>query len=902
MNTQKTKKIALKFDCKPVMSGRHFFLTQGIPFGDREIANGAACRIVDEDGNAYPTQGTTLATWAKDLSFVKWLLVDAELPASVSRKDELFLEYGPDVQNVLPEYPLSYDFYDGRFAGPKTVYNELFEIGFVDAAEAQNGEFIRTFRVRSEDGWADLTAGKAFPILSIRDANGAEYNSVENALPPKITIEDRGPIRGSICIRGAHADAHGKIVLPYILRLHFYCSGDRIRLFHTFIFNQNPDRFKIAEIKMRFPWNVGEIVETAVAGECDAGEGAGTFHTFPGPASYLQIDDQRFQIESEDAPAVSGNRSDGCVFVEGKACAVAVVLRDSWREYPKGVTVRKTGEMDIELWPSRSGKILDLEVPWKEEFIHCSRCAKTEEELLAQMSERPTAPVNFKGFFGTSDAPYSAKEGDLQSIREARAFAENRLGGRRFVVGDVHAVGKAVGLAKSHELWIAFGSNSSSEPNPFSAADAADLARTVQIPPLALPGPKYIEGTKVLRLVHGYEPEKFPELEKSLELLFDSIFDGPVENDRLYGMIDYGDLLNAHGRAHGFTYRVFKDFPGKRITDLIGWFNNECFDHLYNQWINYLRTGKRKCWRLAEAYAEHLEDVDIIHFDPIHPENVGLIHYHNILHWSGSPNPSHTQIQGWLIHYFLTGNRRAFEVAREAADHFVETQEPAGVVSNRSIAMRREFVGPMSTLWFFYHASWEQKYVDCVSRSMSSHLSTQFDNGFFPGDIFTAGALGEKLTTSDETTASSAGYHEMCMFYDMYLESKDPKIRDLVLRAANTLVAKFKAFEPDELAELRGDTFYIRERPFPLLLAFAHQLEPDEKYIEPLREFIDELPKMAEAWAQFDKHVPIMSAAHVLHEAAIAMAAVDAHDNLPDRNNDLAEKSPRSQERGYKVS
>ena len=51
-------------------------ITQGVPFADGVLPRHAPVRVVDCDGQILPTQSTCLATWDKDLRYVKWLLVD----------------------------------------------------------------------------------------------------------------------------------------------------------------------------------------------------------------------------------------------------------------------------------------------------------------------------------------------------------------------------------------------------------------------------------------------------------------------------------------------------------------------------------------------------------------------------------------------------------------------------------------------------------------------------------------------------------------------------------------------------------------------------------------------------------------------------------------------------------
>ena len=859
------RRIPLLLDCAPASKGCSFNLTQGLPFADGELERGAPVRVVDADGTAYPTQGQTLATWRPDGRHVKWLLIDAQLPGRLLMDSQnIFLEYGPGVETVPPDDPVRIEYFDEDMGRPATMRNEHLCLRFRDMIQDPNPNFLTAVEVNGEKGWQDLLSGRSGPVLYAIDGNGHGCDSLSGAPAPHIEVEERGPIRSSICVRGIHADKDGRQLLPYILRFHLFCGSGRLRVFHTFVFDQNPDRFKLAAIGLRIPLNLGEQLKMAFGGESAPCRAESWRH-----ATWLQEDDRNYRVEIEGQPFTSGSTTRGWAKLSGSRGSAVVVLRDAWQEHPKGIALDQDGTMDLQLLPSGVGRLLDLEVPWKEGFIHCSaEPARTEEELLNAMAKRPTAGVNLKGYYGSSAMPEGSAEGDMQSVRDAKAFAEKHLQGHRYVVGDVGFTGRATGLAKTHEFWLDV------RPEAVDDRAAEQWAAFVQTPPIAPPEPEYTCGTGVLRIMHPRDVERFGEVEKGLEAMFDNLLDGPVAVDRLYGMIDYGDLLNAHGRAHGYTYRVFKDDPNVKITDLIGWFNNECFDNNYTQWSNFLRTGERKYWRLAEAYSEHLEDVDTIHVDPLHPGSVGLTHYHNILHWSANPSPSHTQIQGWLTHYFVTGNRRALEVAREAAENALRCQEPAGMVSNRHGVLRREYTAPMGNLCLFYQTTWEEKFGDCARRSLDVFLEAQLESGHWTRDIFTGGERGDEITITEDMEELRGWLLEPHVLYDVYKLTGDARIKRAVLAAGDALVEEHRVFEPTDRARLIGDTYMISSKPALMWLAFASELSNDPKYLPPIREFLTELPAMAKAWAAFDKWVPLQMVGFMPRYAAVAMAAM----------------------------
>jgi exo-rhamnogalacturonan lyase-like protein len=857
---QQEYKIPLMLDCVPVSRRKYFYLTQGIPFAEGILRQGQPVTIVDDQGRRYPTQYQTMATWKSDLQHVKWLLIDAQLPACISDSGSLYLDYKPNIKQVLPEGPININRYDERFPELQVIYNDCLRLEFSE----NSANSITALSIKKDGKWRNVLGQGKSPVLYMQDQHKHSFDSVSAAPTSTIDIEEEGPVRSSVCIRGMHADDEGHLFCPYILRIHMYAGSTALRIFHTFIFDQNPDQIKLSSIGMRFNFDLGAKISMI------AGEDGQTHHVKDQQyLGWLQKDDTHYEITTDSKCISSGEKSRNWFSLAGDSGHATVFLRDGWQEYPKGVILKKDGLMDIQLWPANADKLLDLEVPWKKEFINCSaENIRTEQELLAAMKENPEKGVNFKGFYGSVKMPKGAVEGNMQSVKEAKEFAEKYCKEKRFVIGDVSCSGKATGLSKTHEIWLNLCSTVQSDTSN------NELTAMIQAPAIAPPLPEYTFATGIAGVMHPENQSKFPLVENAIELMFDNIFDTPVAEQRLYGMVNYGDLLNCHGRTHGYTYRIFKEDPKYKITDLIGWFNNECFDNCYTQWLLFLRSGKRKYWRLAEAYAEHIEDVDTVHASPLHLNEVGLTHYHNIMHWNAGCSRSHTQIHGWLIHYFLTGNKRALEVAREAADNFVSYQESAGMVSNRYSKLRREFTGPMGTLWLFYEATWEEKYGDCAKRSLDILLKSHTLSGMLEEDIFTGGKRGDEFINSKEKSEPRGWFQEADVLFNIYRLTKDNRIKESVLKIADAIIEAYHDFKPDNLAELLGDTYMIYEKVPPMWLAFAFQLTKKKEYLEPLKELLVEFPEMAKAWAMFDKWTPIQIAGYMPRFMATAMQAV----------------------------
>ena len=179
----------------------------------------------------------------------------------------------------------------------------------------------------------------------------------------------------------------------------------------------------------------------------------------------------------------------------------------------------------------------------------------------------------------------------------------------------------------------------------------------------------------------------FPEYEKRVADSFSGYLESH-ETSREYGMLNHGD----------WTFDSYKD-----------WGNNE-YDTAYVFFIQWARSGDMRFFEEACRAAVHHRDVDtchaaeealrtggvyrhrIGHTGDHHPGGYGLMEraiatgefpatdlwvdsvtpreLRAMLTWGGEFTISHTWIDGFILHYFLTGDPRSLETARMVADRY----------------------------------------------------------------------------------------------------------------------------------------------------------------------------------------------------------------------------------------
>lgn len=821
-------------------------VTQGVPFPDGELPAGTAVCVVDSTGTALPTQTRCLASWDPDRKYVKWLLVDFQITLKAGERKTLSLKYGADVTPALHQTPITIEHSDRTLTLDTGALSLSLHEGKADffGALTVSGNASGDRTESKKAGQAPLREFPG-PFLYMKSVNGSRYDSRCGLPAPSIEIEEDGPVRASLCIRGYHADADGRRFCPYIIRLHAYAGSSDIRIFHTWIFDQEPDLVKISEIGIRLPFDMGPNRRAAFGGD-------GRTHRVEAfnDAGIYQISDCEYKFLADGRQLGTGRRAAGWCSCGGNSNArsggLAVALRDCWQEYPKGFRITPDG-LDILLWPENADP-LDYANPYKEEPISFSGIKRLDErELLARLEERPAAPLNLKSI-GLGHIDYGMTDAEAGEL--VRRFLAKHAAERTYCFCDT-GTDKAYGSAKTHELWLRFSDAAVSD------ADAQSLALAANEPVLALPDPAYVCGTGAARLAapkQNGESARFADIEKALETLFDALALEPRDVCGIYGAINFGELINGHTKANQIVYRNYRENPSgwNDIVATLGTFNNEAQDLIYQLWIYYLRTGERKYFKFAEAKSEHTADVDFIHAHPTDPDKTGLMHYHNVLNWSGGVSPSHSLISGFMLHYYLTGNRRVLEVALSTADNFVRNQTPSGVVSGEGLS--REITGPLMGLLEAYQVTWEKKYRDVISATLSMLRQTLTPHGAIPVGLYTGqGEAGREVWAEGLNNRTDyPGGMVFHMLYDSYRLFQDNWIKDWIITLADSWLYDVRCDDyipasrlnpekgkPSESIRVNkiSDDWYWRSfldysnNYFDPVVAFAYTLTRDQKYL-----------------------------------------------------------------------
>jgi hypothetical protein len=268
----------------------------------------------------------------------------------------------------------------------------------------------------------------------------------------------------------------------------------------------------------------------------------------------------------------------------------------------------------------------------------------------------------------------------------------------------VHAL--KIGMAKTREFVVRY---LDGEPD---AEQLGDFFLATQTPLLAVADPQYVCSTAAAGNLCPADPEKYFGYDGWLDEALSAHL-ARRDQQREYGLLNYGDWY------------------GERS---VNWGNLE-YDLAHGLFKQYLRTGDRRFFDRASQAARHHIDVDVVHATNPYLKNpwgdppaVGEIWLHCLNHTGGyyegtslpvsetyhmghSTNFGHVWLSGDLDYYYLTGDRRAREVALQMADAMLRHLPTRYGTHIRSLGW------PMIMMLHAYEATGNQKYLDGATEN-----------------------------------------------------------------------------------------------------------------------------------------------------------------------------------------
>ncbi|PLB52492.1 hypothetical protein P170DRAFT_444466 [Aspergillus steynii IBT 23096] len=684
--------------------------TFGVPWPRGKYWSGeTSFSINDESGNSTPLQSWTNAYWPD--GSIKWT------GHAISSGEHI----------------------SGRLSIKATIREG--HSSFPSGIQIQHDKSTKIINVATGKAKGNAVGSNGRLILlsqSDQSIDSEFHSSVED-----VTIEQEGPIRAVIAIRGTHRLIESQELstsrswLPFILRFYFYLNSAEIRVAHTIIYDGDPHKTFIRGIGIRLDAPLGNElpynrhvrfagVENGIFSE--SVQGTTGLWKDPGQqirsaqingqalppkqtwdnqvGEYMkwvpcwneytlaQLSPDGYTMKKRTAPGHSwvnipgGTRAGGLAYLGGaNHGGLAIGMRHFWERYPTSLDIRNantpTGELTLWLY----------------------------SPLAEKMDLRPHHD-------GLQQETY---EHQLDALRVTYEDWEK-------------GTGTPYGIARTNELSIfAFDQTPSSD----------QLSHTVKLmrePPVLVPDRGYILSTKALgtywspvNTVLTPTPSE-AAIMHNLDFLF-NFYKTQISERRWYGFWDHGDIMHTYDAdRHAWRY----DIGG------YAWDNSELSPDLFF-WLYFLQTGREDVYRLAEALTRHTSEVDAYHLGPWK----GLGTRHGVQHWSDSCKQARvtSAIYKRVFYYVSGGDERTGELLNETlnADRPLLILDPYRKVrpDKSYIASADAVTISLGTDWSAFAAAWftawERRANNWEDAFQKLRLSMQgisnLRNGFVTGTV-----------------------------------------------------------------------------------------------------------------------------------------------------------------------
>lgn len=627
-------------------------LTVGIPFPRGVLFSPDHVRLLSIGGDEILCQVTEVTSWEPLDSSVKWIWIFF----FAGNTEDYILEYGQGVSRAPVE-------------GNKVVIiNSQRTNGF---AEINTGPLRLTIK-KGEGGFLDQVMldldndgfGDQDIIAEGPDGRGSFLDILDDAGidPSKAVIthtvkeKGSGPLHAILRLEGQYFyTREDNNPSPFVIRIHAYAGQSYIRVLHTLTYTGIPDKHQRVE---------GEHAVIATQSEKIIPEDREDDPGWVQPNDRIDGTGLCLNYKLRGDLTYSAGYHEGSWWAQGAERTYRKAMQAG-----DNISIMQTGPKPNRLPPVPQSSSEERIEGFQANVTTNSKTDRSFEKALGwiDISDKKWGiGVGIRYFL--EEYPKEIKiDGDSAQLYAYIWSPE--AGPMSFARWSNKAEGQmlgnfAQGMAKTTELVYDF--------HP-AAKNTEKVEQTLDYflnPPVAHADPHWYANSGVYGSFAA-RSGSFPEFERGLDYKMDWM----LFNQRWepwYGMFDYGDFMTHYFKQE---WKM--------------WANNEPAQD-FMLWMQFMRTGERKYYLAAEALSRHAMDVDNIHWpkatryygdtnpsldfwklkeQPKPTPYLGIGRRHATQHWI-SLLSAHVWVQGWLASYYLSGNHRGLEVARQTADTY----------------------------------------------------------------------------------------------------------------------------------------------------------------------------------------------------------------------------------------
>ncbi len=310
-------------------------VTTGLPFPRGCSGNGSNVRLLDASGDAVPCQVRVTCRWPD--GSVRWVLLDFQADLEPGAGAAYTMEYGSEVRRKPA--PEGIDITRGN--GTITVNTGAVQVRF-----DPHGSGLMTEIALCDEGGklTPITRADAPLVVELVGEDGKTHTTL--SAPDEVLVEEAGPLRATVLLKGQHKNDHGEALFAYEIRAHFYAGKPYFRLFYTWGNDWSESTFyNLDSIVLHIPI-APDAREYVITGDEPRSARLGDGESL-GLGQYFSTS---FEWQENGRAAGEGRRALGCVDLSDGTLGLAVATRDFWQHYPKSVEVAP-GEIRIGICP-----------------------------------------------------------------------------------------------------------------------------------------------------------------------------------------------------------------------------------------------------------------------------------------------------------------------------------------------------------------------------------------------------------------------------------------------------------------------------------------------------------------------------------------------------------------------
>ncbi len=421
-----------------------------LPFGRGEVKDVCVLRVVSPSGENLPVQATSLSSW-QDGS-VRWahILFFADMQAQKTAFWKVLWN------SPLPPAQAAVSIHVTRQPRVITVNTGPLEL---QMATSGNG-LIRNVSV---DGESFLARGQAGTIRITNEKGEVFESSLEGA--GDVTIEEQGPLRTIVRLRGKHRSETHQAFLDYSLRVIFYGGKTWCEIEHEFTNNEALEWGYIKDLSAVFPLRLGRpFTGTTSDFKVDKfWEFERSFRIYSGKDDLVGLFSGA-KIFRDDTTEILGTgyeseaRARFWADASDSMKGLTVSIQDMSSNYPKGIRAGPDG-ITLELYPSTETTPLGFHQGWRKRhrmllFFHRGSARSAGSQELSFCWQEPVIPWTDhyvkSGVVGPLMAYKPEKYPIIErSLREAFVAYEAGVGRGMIDYGDT----RGTGSGERAEFW-----------------------------------------------------------------------------------------------------------------------------------------------------------------------------------------------------------------------------------------------------------------------------------------------------------------------------------------------------------------------------------------------------------------------------------------------------------------